>query len=63
MMSRDVIEPGFVLALSASPGQANAVVQLIPFALVLANLLLHHSAADEKTAEEGAGVSERAEGR
>ena len=37
MMSREVIEAGFVLALSAPPGQAgNPLVQLIPFALVLA---------------------------
>ena len=36
MMSREVIESGFVLAFSASPGQTNPVVQLIPFALVLA---------------------------
>ena len=36
MMSREVFEPGLVLALSAAPGQANALVQLIPFALVLA---------------------------
>ena len=36
MMTRDVIEAGSVLALSASPGQAgNPLVQLIPFALVL----------------------------
>ena len=36
MMSRDVIEAGFVLALSTPPGQTNPVVQLVPFALVLA---------------------------
>jgi preprotein translocase subunit YajC len=36
MMSREVFEPGLVLALSAGPGQANPLVQLIPFALVLA---------------------------
>ena len=36
MMSREVIEPGFVLALSGAPGQANPLVQLVPFALVLA---------------------------
>src|SRR5687768_14328613 len=36
MMSREVIESGFVLAFSASPGQTNPVVQLVPFALVLA---------------------------
>ena len=36
MMSKEVIESGFVLALSALPGQTNPVVQLIPFALVLA---------------------------
>lgn len=36
MMSREVFEPGLVLALSAGSGQANALVQLIPFALVLA---------------------------
>jgi preprotein translocase subunit YajC len=35
MMSRNVIEPGFVLALSASPDLTNSLVQLIPFALVL----------------------------
>ena len=35
MMSRNVIEPGFVLALSASPELTNSLVQLIPFALVL----------------------------
>jgi preprotein translocase subunit YajC len=33
----EVFEPGFLLALSASSGQAaNPIVQLIPFALVLA---------------------------
>jgi preprotein translocase subunit YajC len=36
MMPREVLEAGFVLALSASPGQANPLIQLIPFALVLA---------------------------
>jgi preprotein translocase subunit YajC len=37
MMSRAVLEAGFVLALSTPPGQAaNPVIQLIPFALVLA---------------------------
>ena len=37
MMSRDALEAGFVLALSTPPGQAaNPVIQLIPFALVLA---------------------------
>src|SRR5688572_7094981 len=37
MMSKEVVEAGFVLALSAAPGQAgNPLVQLIPFALVLA---------------------------
>ncbi len=37
MMSREVVEAGFVLALSASSNQAvNPLVQLIPFALVLA---------------------------
>ena len=36
MMSREVFEPGLVLALSAAPGQASALVQLVPFALVLA---------------------------
>ena len=36
MMSREVFEPGLVLALSAAPGQTNPLVQLIPFALVLA---------------------------
>lgn len=36
-MMMEVFEPGFVLALSASSGQAgNPLVQLIPFALVLA---------------------------
>ena len=35
MMSREVFEPGLVLALSAAPGQPNPLVQLIPFALVL----------------------------
>ena len=36
-MLMKVFEPGFVLALSASAGQtANPLVQLIPFALVLA---------------------------
>ena len=35
MMSRDVIESGFVFALSASPELTNSLVQLIPFALVL----------------------------
>ena len=37
MMVTEVFDPGFVLALSASQGQAaNPLVQLIPFALVLA---------------------------
>jgi preprotein translocase subunit YajC len=36
MMSRIVTEAGFVLAMAAPPNQANAWVQLIPFALVLA---------------------------
>ena len=37
MMSREVIGSGLVLALSAPPGQAvSPLVQLIPFALVLA---------------------------
>jgi preprotein translocase subunit YajC len=36
MMSREVLEAAFVLALSAPPGQSNPLVQLIPFALVLA---------------------------
>ena len=37
MMSREVIEAGFVVALSASPGQGgNPLIQLIPFALVIA---------------------------
>ena len=36
MMSREVYEPGLVLALSSVPGQAGPLVQLIPFALVLA---------------------------
>ena len=36
MMSREVFEPGLVLALSAAPGQGNPLIQLIPFALVLA---------------------------
>jgi preprotein translocase subunit YajC len=35
-MRMEVFDPGFVLALSASSGQANPLVQLIPFALVLA---------------------------
>jgi preprotein translocase subunit YajC len=35
MMSREVVEPGLVLALSAGPGQVNPLVQLVPFALVL----------------------------
>jgi preprotein translocase subunit YajC len=36
-MMMDLLFPGFVLALSASSGQAgNPLVQLIPFALVLA---------------------------
>jgi preprotein translocase subunit YajC len=36
-MMMDVFDPAFVLALSASAGQAaNPLVQLIPFALVLA---------------------------
>ena len=36
-MMMEVFDPGFVLALSASSGQAgNPLVQLIPFALVLA---------------------------
>lgn len=36
-MMIEVFDPGFVLALSASSGQAgNPLVQLIPFALVLA---------------------------
>jgi preprotein translocase subunit YajC len=36
MTLKEAVEAGFVLALSASPGQTNPVVQLIPFALVLA---------------------------
>ena len=37
MMSREVIEAGFVVALSAPPGQGgNPLIQLIPFALVIA---------------------------
>jgi preprotein translocase subunit YajC len=37
MMSRAVVEAGSVLALSAPPGQAaSPLIQLIPFALVLA---------------------------
>jgi preprotein translocase subunit YajC len=36
MTLKEAVEAGFVLALSASPGQANPLVQLIPFALVLA---------------------------
>jgi len=37
MMSREVIEAGFVVALSATPGQGgNPLIQLIPFALVIA---------------------------
>jgi preprotein translocase subunit YajC len=36
MMSREVVEAGSVLALSTPPGQANPLIQLIPFALVLA---------------------------
>ena len=37
MMSREVIEAGFVVALSAAPGQGgNPLIQLIPFALVIA---------------------------
>ena len=35
MMLMQVFDPDFVLALSASSGQANPLVQLIPFALVL----------------------------
>ena len=35
-MLMSVFDPGFVLALSASAGQANPLLQLIPFALVLA---------------------------
>ena len=35
MMSRELTEVGFALAM-ASPGQANPIIQLIPFALVLA---------------------------
>ena len=36
MMTREVIEAGFVLALSAASGQAGSpLIQLIPFALVL----------------------------
>ena len=36
MMTREVLEAGFLLALSAPSGQAgNPLVQLIPFALVL----------------------------
>jgi preprotein translocase subunit YajC len=36
MMLKEAVEAGFVLALSASPNQGNPLVQLIPFALVLA---------------------------
>jgi len=35
-MSTEVLQSGLVLALSGAPGQSNPVVQLIPFALVLA---------------------------
>jgi preprotein translocase subunit YajC len=36
MMTREVVEAGFVLALSAASGQAGGpLIQLIPFALVL----------------------------
>ena len=36
MMLQEAVQAGFVLALSASPNQGNPLVQLIPFALVLA---------------------------
>jgi preprotein translocase subunit YajC len=36
MMLMQVFDPSFVLALSASSGQGNPLIQLIPFALVLA---------------------------
>jgi preprotein translocase subunit YajC len=36
MMSRTVTEAGFVLAMAAPPNQASPIIQLIPFALVLA---------------------------
>ena len=55
----EVFEPGFVLALSAA-GQANPLVQLIPFALVLAIFYFVILHADEEAAEEGAGVSSSA---
>ena len=35
MMTRQAIEAGFVLALSAQPGQGNALAVLLPFALIL----------------------------
>ena len=36
MTLKEVLDPGFVLALSASADQGSPVIQLIPFALVLA---------------------------
>ena len=63
MMSREVIEPGFVLALAAAPDQAQPAGPADSVCAGSGDLLLHHPAADEAAAEEGAGVSERAEGR
>ena len=62
MMSREVVEAGLVLALSAS-GQAQSAGPADSVRAGARDLLLHHSAADEEAAEEGAGVPERAEGR
>jgi hypothetical protein len=53
-----------VLAAAAPPdGGVSPLVQLIPFALILAIFYLHHPAADEAAAEEGSGVSRWAQGR
>ena len=53
--------PSFAMA--APPEGGSPWLQLVPFALVLGHLLLHHPAADEAQAAEGAGVSRRPEGR
>ena len=64
MMSREVIEAGFVLALSAASGQVGSpLIQLIPFALVLGIfyfvILLPMKRRQKKVQE----FLERAEGR
>ena len=49
--------------MGAAPEGGSPWLQLVPFALVLGDLLLHHPAADEAEAAEGAGVPRQPEGR